>query len=106
MRQRPLNLVALLCLLLLAGGAAAGQTRPAHHSPLDQLMDSLFRVRSFKEAAISPDGRWLAWVEALQEKHNNPSNNSAIYVADLKKPSANPRQITAGDGTTAHAEHD
>ncbi|HEV3256530.1 MAG TPA: S9 family peptidase [Gemmataceae bacterium] len=106
MDKRSLRLAAILTLLLLGGEAVAGPKRPAPASPLDRLMDSLFAVRTFGQVALSPDGSRLAWVEALPGKDQAPSDDSAIYVLDLRSGSAKPCRVTAGNDTAAHAEHD
>jgi dipeptidyl aminopeptidase/acylaminoacyl peptidase len=90
---------------LLLGVTARAEERPAAKTSLDQLLDSLTAVRTFKEVAISPDGQRIAWVEELPDKGGAPAHHSAIYVADLNSPDAPPRRVTAGDGTTPHAEH-
>jgi dipeptidyl aminopeptidase/acylaminoacyl peptidase len=102
MQIRTKAAAALLALVLTAGLRAA---RPADRNSLDHAIDSLFAVRELKEVAISPDGKRVAWVEALHEKNGAPSPNSSIYLSDLKSPRAPHRHITAGSGV-AHAEHD
>src|SRR5215469_6773493 len=95
----------LLPLALLLWGAAQAEERPAAKSSLDALLDALSTVRTFKEVAISPDGRRVAWVETLPGKGDTSSSLSAIYVADLSSSDAAPRRVSAGDGTVSHAEH-
>jgi dipeptidyl aminopeptidase/acylaminoacyl peptidase len=90
-------------LVLLPAGASLGREGTAPRSR-DPLLDALFKVRTFKEVAISPDGKRVAWVEALPGKEDAPPLHSAIYVADVKAPSA-PRRITAGNGKASHDEH-
>lgn len=98
MRSRcALRLIALSLFLIGAGGRAGAK------SSTDQLLNELFKVRTFAEVAISPDGRRVAWVETLSQQRRPPS--SAIYVTDLHSPSATPLRITAGDGRAAYAEH-
>jgi Tol biopolymer transport system component len=92
-------------LLILLGVSAQAEERTAAMSSLDRLLDELTATCTFKEVAISPDGRRVAWVEALPNKKGTPSPHSAIYVADLNSPEAAPRRITAGDGAAAHTEH-
>jgi dipeptidyl aminopeptidase/acylaminoacyl peptidase len=94
-----------LLLILLVGGTAGADEHPSPNPSLDRLLDSLTAVRTFKEVAISPDGRHVAWVENLPGKGNMPSSLSAIYVADLNSSDAAPRRVSAGDGATSHAEH-
>ncbi len=87
--------------------------RPAYaqqpQTSVDRVIDSLLTVRELQEVAISPDGRDVAWVEALPGKDGASSGNSAIFVTGLKSPTQ-ARRITAGSGTgkskLAHAEHD
>jgi len=57
-------------------------------------------VRQFQQAAISPDGGRVAYVEALPG-----AGKSAIYVAGLQSAAALRIRISAGDGKTAHDEH-
>jgi Tol biopolymer transport system component len=76
--------------ILFLTAAAFGQ------SSVDHILAELAAVRDFKEAAISPEGRRVAWVVGLAGKDSLPSRNSAIYAADL--PAGTPRRITAGKG--------
>src|SRR5579884_556859 len=95
----------LVPLVLLLWGAAQAQDHPVARTSLDKLLDRLSAVRTFKEAAISPDGRRVAWVETLPGKGDTSSSLSAIYVADLSSPDTAPRRVSAGDGTAYHSEH-
>src|SRR2546427_5605048 len=64
---------------------------------LDHMLAELAAVRDFKEAAISPDGKHVAWVVGLTGKDGLPSRNSAVYAADVG--AGKPRRITAGKGS-------
>ena len=64
----------------------------------------LFNEQTFDQVAISPDGKRVAWVQSLQGKNHEPTSNSAIYVGTLNQLSTPPRRMTAGNGTSAHAE--
>ena len=100
---------------LLASANAAGQASPraatkdtkktTSKSPLDDAMHAMFGLHEFQQAAISPDGTQVAWVESLLGPGGAPSANSAIYVAKLSAPDA-ARRISAGDGQAAYEEHD
>lgn len=81
--------------------AAASQSSLA----ADPAIHAMFDVRSFLQAEISPDGKRVAWVEALAGPGGAPSANAAIYVADVNAP-AHAASITAGDGRLPHEEHD
>src|SRR5260370_14748926 len=64
-------------------------------SPLNAPMDVVFATKTFEQAAISPDGKKVAWVETLIGKNGAPSGNTAIYWAEAKA-GAGPHRITAG----------
>src|SRR5215471_6861017 len=95
-----LLITSLVCITTLAASASAiASQKPS----LNQLIDSLFAVHQFVQAALSPDGKRVAWVESLKAKNGAPSANSAIYVASIGAPRA-PRRITAGNGVVPHPE--
>jgi len=71
----------------------------AHKSSIDEALDSLYAVRNFRQVAISPDGKEVAWVESLA------GGNSAIYVATPGS-REQPRRVSAGDNSAEYAEHD
>jgi dipeptidyl aminopeptidase/acylaminoacyl peptidase len=94
--------VLLSCVLLAAGESVLAKDPTATPSSLDRLLDSFFAVREFKETAIGPDGRFVAWAEKVAGKKDE---HSAIYVADLQSPGSAPRHITASAANAACAEH-
>ena len=100
MRSRPRWPLALA--LWMVGAATC---YAAKNSSIKEVLDSLFSVHTFKQVAISPDGKRVAWVESLKGKDHEPSGNSAIYVATLGS-SEQPRRVSAGDSSEAYAEHD
>jgi dipeptidyl aminopeptidase/acylaminoacyl peptidase len=100
MRLRPGLLVVLALSMTCAGNCYAVQ-KPS----LDDALNSLFTVRTFKQVVISPDGNKVAWVEPLKGAGHEPTSNSAIYVVTLGS-SEQPRRISAGDGSEDFDEHD
>lgn len=107
-----MNLKTLKALAVLAGvaavslGSTAQTTRKVAPKPAqDSAVETMFGLRDFQQAEISPDGKRVAWVESLPGPGGAPSSNSAIYVADISAP-ATKKRITAGDGKAAHEEHD
>src|SRR6478672_1757256 len=58
---------------------------------LESVLDALEQVRSFKDAAISPDGVRVAWVERIRSREGT-ENLSVIDVSDVAAPSA--RRVT------------
>jgi dipeptidyl aminopeptidase/acylaminoacyl peptidase len=96
----------LSCLaFVFLGLPVPAQTQHPLEPSIDRLMDSLSKVRTFKEVAISPDGANVGWVEKVQGKDREPSENTAIYVSSSRPP-ATPRRIAVGTGGTPHSEHD
>jgi Tol biopolymer transport system component len=76
-------------------------TAPA--TPADEVMNTLFATRRFEQAAISPDGKKIAWVETLVGKDGAPDGHTAIYIRD-RDTSVAPKRITAASLNLARAE--
>src|SRR5476649_1124812 len=86
----------LILASLMVASAAGGQT-------VDRTLAEIAAVRQFHQAAISPDGSRVAYVEALPAP-----GKSAIYTASLtsvSSVSSTRVRISAGDGKTSHDEH-
>ena len=83
--------------IMLVGSLAQAEDK------LDRAIRSLAAVREFQQAAISPDGRRVAWVESLPGEDGAPTPNSAIYVSAVKPPSESHR-ISAATGAACE-EH-
>lgn len=92
-------------LVCWAACGASAQTRDGNPT-LDQRIDALLDVCTFKEVALSPDGRWLAWVEEVPPKDGTATAQSAVYISDQRGGEKVPRRLSAGNLTTMHAEHD
>src|SRR5260370_31687766 len=60
----------------------AGQKLPANTS-LDNVLKTLFAAHTFQQAAISPDGNSIAWVEDVHSKNAVVSGSTVIYVTTL-----------------------
>jgi dipeptidyl aminopeptidase/acylaminoacyl peptidase len=80
-----------------------GPAKPKSNSPLDTVLDALYAARTFEQAAISPDGKRIAWVETLVGKDGAPDGNTAIYLAGRDAGDA-PKRITASSSTVPRAE--
>jgi dipeptidyl aminopeptidase/acylaminoacyl peptidase len=91
------------CFLL--GLTAATVQAPAQ--TIDQVLDTITAADTWKGVALSPDGRRVAWVEAIRDKDGRPTQRGAIFVADLNPQGAGaPRQVTAGAAGAEIAESD
>src|SRR5262245_21733083 len=101
MRSDPARLVLLLHGLFVATDRVLAEGQDAPHPR--RVVQA--RVRPYREAAISPDGKRVAWVEGITGEGGEPSSLTAIYVADLANGGGAPRRIAAGDGESGHAEH-
>jgi dipeptidyl aminopeptidase/acylaminoacyl peptidase len=77
------RLATCLCAILIAVTLAAAI--PAHAENAV--------VRSFQQAAISPDGTHVAWVQ-----DSDSEGGTSIYVQDLNSSNSKPRRISAGTG--------
>src|SRR6267154_1555137 len=79
--------------------------KPHGVSPLDNVIATLFATLNFQQAAISPDGNAIAWVEEVHSKNGVVSGSTVIYVKNLKSGTP-PRRISAGVADSLHAESD
>jgi dipeptidyl aminopeptidase/acylaminoacyl peptidase len=83
---------------------AVEQAKPAEAAgPIHDVEKTLFATRRFEQAAISPDGKRVAWVETLIGKDGAPSGNTAIYILQLES-QAPPKRLKAGVGPGDHEE--
>jgi dipeptidyl aminopeptidase/acylaminoacyl peptidase len=85
--------------------ASAAPCYAVQKSSIDYALNSLSAVHTFKQVAISLDGKRVAWVKPLRGKGQEATGDSAIFVATLGS-SEQPRRISAGDGSADYAEHD
>jgi len=90
----------------LSAGDAVGQAPAQPKSSVDRAIDQLAATRRFKEVAIAPDGKRVAWVQALPETRNAPSPGTAIYVVDVRTLATPPRRVTALATAAAGAERE
>src|SRR5258705_13239999 len=58
--------------------------KPHGATPLDNVIDTLFATHNFQQAAISPDGNAIAWVEEVHSKKGVVTGSTGIYVKNLK----------------------
>jgi dipeptidyl aminopeptidase/acylaminoacyl peptidase len=79
--------------------------KPHGVTPLDNVIATLFAAHNFQQAAVSPDGNSVAWVEEVHSKNGVISGSTVIYVKNLKS-GAPPRRISAGVADSLHAESD
>lgn len=85
------------CAIALLAAAGAVETKPS----LDSVLDALSAVKSFKQAAISPDGARVAWVERRRDAKGQ-ERLSAIFVAEL--PAGKPRRVSAAANARDYRE--
>ncbi len=83
------------CVLASAACATAEQTRA------DRVLQELEHVQRFTGVSISPDGRWVAWIEPDPDGESN----TRIFLWDRQDSSKKPRRLTAGNGKQSFREH-
>jgi dipeptidyl aminopeptidase/acylaminoacyl peptidase len=90
-------------ILAIVFAASSLLAQPKTNPALEETIHTLFSVKTFDQAAISPDGKQAAWVETLVDKEGVPNGKTAIYVAAVgATPSA--RRITAGNAAAFYRE--
>src|SRR6202790_3708215 len=72
--------------------------------PADDALKTLFRTRRFEQAAISPDGKKVAWVETVIAKNGAPTGDTTIFSVDTAGLAVHPRRIAAGAYDAVHSE--
>ena len=77
--------------------------KPKAASPIHDVERVLFATREFKQVVISPDGKRVAWVEALIGKDGAPSGDAAIYFSEIEG-NAGPKRLRAAVGAVDHEE--
>src|ERR1700693_1091721 len=93
------RLLASFAALFTLAAAAPAQTRP---SP-DSVLDALHAVKTFRQAAISPDGTRVAWVERRRDGKGQETL-SAIFQADTT--GGKPRRISAAKDARVYRERE
>jgi dipeptidyl aminopeptidase/acylaminoacyl peptidase len=88
---KSMSVVSLLVMLCTLGAAAQGQ-RPLQ-------LDDLFRIKRVSSPALSPDGRWIAYVVTEVDKAANRTN-SDIWL--IPSSSGQPRQLTSSPRHDRH----
>jgi dipeptidyl aminopeptidase/acylaminoacyl peptidase len=81
--------------IALAGQSAAGSAAPVDPR-IANVLSELEKTRTIYQAALSPDGQWIAWVVAAD-------GGTEIQVAPMTDP-AHSRRLTAGTGATCTEE--
>ena len=85
--------------LTLVAFAAAGHAETA---PMAQLIRNLAATPTYKEVAISPDGREVAWVQTRAQAGPKLAVSSEIFVAAVTK-ARTPVAVSAKEGRSSDA---
>ncbi len=77
--------------------------KPNASGPAQDIINTLAATHRFEQAAISPDGKKVAWVEDVITKKGVATGDTVIYIAEVgaKTP---PKRITAAVADAIHAE--
>ena len=70
----------------------AAQFADAQAPTIDQVLNQLEQVRSFSGVSISPDGKWVSWIES-----DKSGGGTSAYLLDWQSAGAKPRRIAAGE---------
>ncbi len=89
---------AALAWLLLAAAASAQTATRANE--VDAVLEQLEQVHQFSAVSISPDGQWVTW-----DQTGKNGTGTEIYLLQRNNAGAQPRRISAGDGTSEFEEH-
>jgi dipeptidyl aminopeptidase/acylaminoacyl peptidase len=84
----------LVALLVSGFAGVRADERPSAKRAIDVLTGAMAGMHGYGQVAVSPDGRYVAWVGG--RGRGRSSGPSGICVTDLKSPGSQPKQITAG----------
>jgi dipeptidyl aminopeptidase/acylaminoacyl peptidase len=93
----------IVAALALAVSAIPASPAPASRPSIESVLSTLQNVQPYDAAAISPDGRRVAWVRKIKNE-KGAWKLAAVEVWELSAPSKAPRRVTAGAGGRAHHE--
>jgi dipeptidyl aminopeptidase/acylaminoacyl peptidase len=82
----------------LAAGA-----KPKASATAEDVIKTLSATHRFEQAAISPDGKKVAWVENVITKRGVSTGDTVIYVSEVTRKNP-PKRISAGVADAIHAE--
>jgi dipeptidyl aminopeptidase/acylaminoacyl peptidase len=86
--RTPAGLGLLLALSLIPANVS-------HTQPAPDAAERLAKVRRFTETAIAPDGKRVAWIEAVEERNGAPAH-ALIAIAELAGDESRIRLVTLG----------
>src|SRR5690349_9747567 len=93
--------MAALSLLFTATAATAGAAPKL--PPVESVLATLHDVQEFDAAAISPDGRRVAYVKKIRDR-KGAWKLAAVEIADVGAPGQTPRRVTGAADGRAHDE--
>ncbi|HEY7392385.1 MAG TPA: S9 family peptidase [Bryobacteraceae bacterium] len=73
----------------------------AEDARIDQVLNQIEQVHAFSSVTISPDGKWITWVQPT----SRDSDGSEIFLLNWSDAAAKPIRVTAGSGTESTREH-
>jgi dipeptidyl aminopeptidase/acylaminoacyl peptidase len=77
--------------------------KPNASGPAQDIINTLAATHRFEQAAISPDGKNVAWVEDVITKKGVATGDSVIYVAEIGAKTS-PKRITAAIADAIYSE--
>jgi dipeptidyl aminopeptidase/acylaminoacyl peptidase len=77
---------------------APAATNPGAKPAALATKQNLFKAQHFDQAAISPDGKRVAWVETRADEDGAPTGKQDIFVQEVSA-AGNPIRVTAGTPT-------
>jgi dipeptidyl aminopeptidase/acylaminoacyl peptidase len=82
---------------------ASAATNPGAKPAASATKQNLFKAQHFDQAAISPDGKRVAWVETRADEDGAPTGKQDIFVQEVSA-AGNPIRLTAGTPTGHFSE--
>ena len=103
--EKRIAILAALCVSITYFAAGQEARTPAAGKTAQAEKLTSFRAQTFGQAAISPDGKRVAWVETRADTEGTPTGKKDIYTADASG-SGKATRLTAGMATAHYDEED
>jgi dipeptidyl aminopeptidase/acylaminoacyl peptidase len=93
---------ALLFVLAIAAAASAQDASAQDAKPRSMRIDDLFRFKRLADPQISPDGKWVVYVQGVVDVEDNRINNNLWLVSTDPGRAGSPKQLTAAPKSDRH----
>jgi Tol biopolymer transport system component len=90
----------IICVAWLLVAAVPCPAQDAKRRPME--IDDLFRFKRIADPQISPDGKWVVYVQGVVDLEKNRTTKNLWLASTHPDQAGKPRQLTASDKSDGH----